>query len=170
MSQYEYWIIKVFQYSFSTLILGLQLMINFVFHQSKLCLNLQSQFWVHFFCWNIESILIFFQGIISKLELQVWWQAALQLTTRHHFVLGLPGYLTGYFSQHKSQPEPGIPDVRPTPIVENQTEKTPAAVVPDAEVELDWKDIIQLLKQKLTSQAFDKTLRYILQFHSWSKS
>lgn len=73
--------------------------------------------------------------------------------------------MTGYFSHHESQSEPGIPDVQPEPIVKNQTEKTLAAVIPEAEVELDWKDIIQLLKQKLTIQAFDKTLRYLLQFH-----
>lgn len=29
------------------------------------------------------------------------------------------------------------------------------------ETELNWKDLTQLLKQKLTSEAFDKTLRYV---------
>lgn len=56
-------------FSFSALILRLQLMINFVFHQSKLRLYRQSVL-SPFFSLNIDNVLIF-QDIVSKLELQV---------------------------------------------------------------------------------------------------
>ncbi|XP_070842116.1 transferrin receptor 1b [Chaetodon trifascialis] len=66
------------------------------------------------------------------------------------------GYMIGYVSHRKPQAE--RPNCAPELQTENQLESTPA-VAPAAELQLDWKDITQLLKQKLTSQAFDKTLR-----------
>ncbi|XP_076617818.1 transferrin receptor 1b [Chaetodon auriga] len=66
------------------------------------------------------------------------------------------GYLIGYVSHSKPQAEQ--PSCATELETENQPERTPV-VASAPEVQLDWKDITQLLKQKLSSQAFDKTLR-----------
>lgn len=42
----------------------------------------------------------------------------------------------------------------------NQTQAPPAADIPVEEPTLNWKDIRRLLKEKLTSESFTKTLRY----------
>ncbi|XP_041817585.1 transferrin receptor 1b [Chelmon rostratus] len=67
------------------------------------------------------------------------------------------GYLIGYVSHRKPQAEQLNCGTELE--TEGELEGTPAVVAPAPEVQLDWKDITQLLKQKLTSQAFDKTLR-----------
>ncbi|XP_070784193.1 transferrin receptor 1b [Enoplosus armatus] len=67
------------------------------------------------------------------------------------------GYLVGFISHRKPRVEPVNCGTELE--VENQLGGTPVVVVPAPEVGLDWKDITQLLTQKLTSQAFEKTLR-----------
>ncbi|XP_075936537.1 transferrin receptor 1b [Anarhichas minor] len=74
------------------------------------------------------------------------------------------GYLLGYLSHRETQvqqvscgkeTETDAPlEVTPTAAA---APAAPAAPVPD--VQMDWEDVTQLLAQKLTSQAFDKTLR-----------
>lgn len=76
-----------------------------------------------------------------------------------HF--GPPGFLIGFVSRPKPQAELVNGEAGDKPVMKNGMEKTPAAVAPAPEVPLDWKDITQLLKQKLTSQAFEKTLKYV---------
>ncbi|XP_071340776.1 transferrin receptor 1b [Trachinotus anak] len=66
------------------------------------------------------------------------------------------GYLVGFVSHRKPRVEP---QANPTLEVENELKATPAAVAPAPEMQLDWDDITSLLTKKLTSQAFDKTLR-----------
>lgn len=75
-----------------------------------------------------------------------------------HF--GPPGFLIGFVSRPKPQAELVNGEAGDKPVMNNQTEKNPPAVTPAPEVSLKWKDITQLLKQKLTSQAFEKTLGY----------
>lgn len=68
-----------------------------------------------------------------------------------------PGYLVGYISHRKPRVEPGNCDTQLD--TENQVNGTPADFAPPPQFQLDWKDITQLLTQKLTSQNFEKTLR-----------
>lgn len=59
--------------------------------------------------------------------------------------------MIGFISHRKPRAQPPAnqePDVTMPPVI-----------VAAPEPELDWKDISDLLSQKLTSQAFDKTLR-----------
>ncbi|XP_044033027.1 transferrin receptor 1b isoform X2 [Siniperca chuatsi] len=72
-------------------------------------------------------------------------------------LLFLTGYLVGYISHRKPKVEQEncVTELG----VENRLKTMPTVVAPAPQVELDWKDITQLLTQKLTSQAFDKTLR-----------
>lgn len=42
----------------------------------------------------------------------------------------------------------------------SQTQAPPAADIPVEEPKLNWEDIRRLLKEKLTSESFTKTLRY----------
>ncbi|XP_039982271.1 transferrin receptor 1b [Xiphias gladius] len=64
------------------------------------------------------------------------------------------GYLVGYISHRKPRVEPGNAEPgNAEPVT------PPADFAPAPEFHLDWKDITELLTQKLTSQAFDKTLR-----------
>lgn len=73
----------------------------------------------------------------------------------------LPGYLVGFISHRKHQDEPVncSTDLEKDEKVESNPTVSPA-VAPAAQDQMDWKDVTQLLEQKLTSQAFDKTLRY----------
>ncbi|XP_070709410.1 transferrin receptor 1b [Pempheris klunzingeri] len=72
------------------------------------------------------------------------------------------GYVIGYISYSKPRAKSNIEQE-----MENQPQGTPAAVVPDVvvpdvvvpEVQMYWRDVTKLLAQKLTSRAFDKTLR-----------
>ncbi|XP_029313940.1 LOW QUALITY PROTEIN: transferrin receptor 1b [Cottoperca gobio] len=61
------------------------------------------------------------------------------------------GYVLGYLSHRETQLE----QVSCGP----ELEETPAAVAPAPGALMDWKDVTQLLTQKLTSQDFDKSLR-----------
>lgn len=81
-------------------------------------------------------------------------------------VVGPPGYMIAYVSQNKHQGEPVSCEPQAKVVTGSQTQVTSAPVTAPAapeETELQWKDITQLLKQKLTSQSFKKTLRYFLQ-------
>nr|XP_046227572.1 transferrin receptor 1b [Scatophagus argus] len=69
------------------------------------------------------------------------------------------GYLIGYISHNKPQAELVHCEAGGEQDTENKLEPTTGAVAEAPQVQLNWKDITQLLKQKLTSQAFDKTLR-----------
>ncbi|KAM9337153.1 transferrin receptor 1b [Symphorus nematophorus] len=69
------------------------------------------------------------------------------------------GYLIGYVSHRKPQTEPVNCDAGTEQDTENLPQGNPAVVAPAEEVQMDWKDVAQLLQQKLTTQAFDKTLR-----------
>ncbi len=72
-----------------------------------------------------------------------------------------PGYMIGYISHRKPQVQPVNCGTELTTEIPLKT--TPAFVVASApEPQLEWKDITQLLDQKLTSQAFDRTLRYVV--------
>ncbi|KAK2886678.1 hypothetical protein Q8A73_020624 [Channa argus] len=62
------------------------------------------------------------------------------------------GYLVGYISHRETQVEPMETDT------EIEEENGPE-ILPNAEFQLDWKSIGQLLTDKLNTQAFDKTLR-----------
>lgn len=86
----------------------------------------------------------------------------------HVCILGPPGYLIGYVSHHKPDVELLNCEDGAKLETKNQTESTPTDVapVPEAEVQLYWKDITQLLKQKLTSEAFSKTLQYVPHVHT----
>lgn len=71
--------------------------------------------------------------------------------------------MIAYISQDKHQGEPVSCEAETKVVTGTQTQVTSApvtaaAAVPE-ETELHWKDITQLLKQKLTSQSFKKTLR-----------
>lgn len=68
------------------------------------------------------------------------------------------GYVLGYLSQPETQVEQVNCGTEPGR-EENPQEVMPVVVAPAPDVQLDWEDITQLLEQKLTSQAFDKTLR-----------
>uniref|UniRef100_A0A3Q1JRJ8 Transferrin receptor 1b n=1 Tax=Anabas testudineus TaxID=64144 RepID=A0A3Q1JRJ8_ANATE len=68
-----------------------------------------------------------------------------------------PGYLVGYISHRKPWVEPESCDTHLE--TENALKSTTADVEPPPELQLNWKDITQLLTQKLTSQTFEKTLR-----------
>lgn len=79
------------------------------------------------------------------------------------YIVGLPGYIVAYISQGKSPAEPVSCEPKPKMTTVSQTQATAAplpAALPAEETELQWQDITQLLKQKLTSQSFKKTLRY----------
>lgn len=78
--------------------------------------------------------------------------------------------MIAYISQDKHQGEPVSCEAQAKVVTGIQTQATSAPVTAAAaaaavpvETELQWKDIIQLLKQKLTSQSFKKTLRYFQQ-------
>ncbi|XP_018534822.1 transferrin receptor 1b [Lates calcarifer] len=88
--------------------------------------------------------------------------APLHQNRRHLFYVVLvtllifvTGYLVGYVSHRKPQVEP----VNPVSENENRLQATPTDYAPSPEIQLDWKDVTQLLSQKLTSKAFEKTLR-----------
>ncbi|TKS87474.1 Transferrin receptor protein 1 [Collichthys lucidus] len=70
------------------------------------------------------------------------------------------GYLVGFISHRKHQDEPVncSKDLEKDEKVESSPTASPA-VAPAAPDQMDWKDVAQLLEQKLTSQAFEKTLR-----------
>ncbi|XP_023128622.2 transferrin receptor 1b [Amphiprion ocellaris] len=78
------------------------------------------------------------------------------------------GFLIGYASHRQSQVEPvncGTTIAMTTPMKATPSPAPPAPQAPPAppapqaqDVQLDWKDITQLLTKKLTSQAFEKTL------------
>lgn len=82
-------------------------------------------------------------------------------------VIGPPGYMIAYVSQNKHQGEPVGCEPQAKVVTGSQTQVTSAPVTAAAaapeETELQWKDITQLLKQKLSSQSFTKTLRYFQQ-------
>ncbi|XP_062235873.1 transferrin receptor 1b [Platichthys flesus] len=72
------------------------------------------------------------------------------------------GYLVGYISYRKVEPlntEPGTTG-SPVPATPPQfVPVIPPRFVPAPDLPLQWKDIARLLTQKLSSQAFDKSLR-----------
>lgn len=77
--------------------------------------------------------------------------------------------MIAYVSQNKHQGEPVGCEALAKVVTGSQTQVTSAAVTAapvtaaaaaPEETELQWKDITQLLKQKLTTQSFKKTLRY----------
>lgn len=84
----------------------------------------------------------------------------------HHLVLNVcvvyvfgVGYMVGYLCHRKPREvakcEPNIV------YTENKDAADSAAFIShESEMQLNWGDITKLLKQKLTSQAFTKTLRY----------
>ncbi|KAI3354879.1 hypothetical protein L3Q82_004677 [Scortum barcoo] len=71
------------------------------------------------------------------------------------------GYLVGFISHRK--PQAPKDNCLMLPKMEDQQEETPAvaapAPAPAPAAQLDWKDITELLSQKLTSQACERTLR-----------
>lgn len=77
-------------------------------------------------------------------------------------IVSPPGYLIGYVSHRK--PQTTTPTLNCDAGVELEAEKqqegSQAVVAPVSDPQLDWKDITKLLKQKLTSQAFEKVLKY----------
>ncbi|XP_034998627.1 transferrin receptor 1b [Hippoglossus stenolepis] len=80
---------------------------------------------------------------------------------RHIYFLALAtllifvtGYLIGYISHRKAEPLNTEPETAGGPVP-----PTPPPFVPAPDLPLQWTDINRLLTQKLTSQAFDKTLR-----------
>ncbi|XP_074478571.1 transferrin receptor 1b [Sebastes fasciatus] len=68
------------------------------------------------------------------------------------------GYVLGYLSHRETQLEQ-VSCGTEQGVVNTQVVTPPAIVAPAVDVQLDWKDITQLLTQKLTSEAFGKTLR-----------
>lgn len=77
--------------------------------------------------------------------------------------LAPPGCLIGYVSKGKPQTvlvSCESESVTMTGSPGSQPEASPAVVIPAEEAELKWTDITQLLKEKLTSGSFTKTLRY----------
>ncbi|XP_044194832.1 transferrin receptor 1b [Thunnus albacares] len=71
------------------------------------------------------------------------------------------GYFIGYISHRKPRVEPaecrtGLEGEESTPVY---PEQAPVDAAPAPEAQLDWKDITQLLTQKLTTETFDRTLR-----------
>lgn len=115
----------------------------------------------HLWCFVLGLLLFFIGRMIMRMKNVGCVQQARQTFLSR--VVGPPGCVLGYVSQAKPQAalvscEPGVspttgsPTTSPTAI--------PAADVPAEETELDWKDITQLLKEKLISEAFTKTLRY----------
>ncbi|XP_056220723.1 transferrin receptor 1b [Seriola aureovittata] len=62
------------------------------------------------------------------------------------------GYMVGFISHRKPRVEPPVNQ-------EPEIETPPPASAPAPDPQLDWQDLTQLLTQKLTSEAFDKTLR-----------
>eukprot|EP00066_Takifugu_rubripes_P004679 XP_003968191.1 PREDICTED: transferrin receptor protein 1-like [Takifugu rubripes] len=76
------------------------------------------------------------------------------------------GYMIAYASQNKHQGEPVRCEPQAKVVTGSQTQVTSAPVTAPVtaaaaapeETELQWKDITQLLKQKLTSQSFKTTL------------
>lgn len=97
------------------------------------------------------------------------FRPALPYQNRRHLcylVLGtllifVTGYLIGYVSHRK--PQTTTPTLNCDAGVELEAEKqqdgSQAVVAPVSDPQLDWKDITKLLKQKLTSQAFEKVLK-----------
>lgn len=71
-------------------------------------------------------------------------------------VLCLPGYLVGYISHSKPKVE-----------LLNCSPVTQAPVAQPAEVEMDFKNISQLLARKMTREAFQKTLGYTEYAHTF---
>ncbi|KAF7660206.1 hypothetical protein LDENG_00286070 [Lucifuga dentata] len=80
------------------------------------------------------------------------WRCMLYLGLGSLLIL-IIGYLAGYMSHHKLQMEPE----NNYPV--NSENRMPTMAPPPPELQLDWKDITQLLAQKLTPEAFDKTLK-----------
>nr|XP_019958784.1 PREDICTED: transferrin receptor protein 1-like [Paralichthys olivaceus] len=77
----------------------------------------------------------------------------------YFLALGIPlifviGYLLGYISHRKVEPVNMEPVNTGSPVPTTQHHFVPAPDLP-----LQWTDITQLLTQKFTSQAFDKSLR-----------
>uniref|UniRef100_UPI0037E89A65 transferrin receptor 1b n=1 Tax=Semicossyphus pulcher TaxID=241346 RepID=UPI0037E89A65 len=75
----------------------------------------------------------------------------------------IAGYLVGFISHRKPQAATGNCETRLA--TENQTGKTPTIVAPApayvpaiSDAQMDWAVVTRLLTQKLTGQAFDKTL------------
>ncbi|XP_059183204.1 transferrin receptor 1b [Centropristis striata] len=68
------------------------------------------------------------------------------------------GYLIGYFSRSEAQADK-VNCGTVAPFIKTPLEETPAVAPATPPAELDWKEVTQLLSQKLTSQGFDKTLR-----------
>lgn len=93
-------------------------------------------------------------------------------------MLCLPGYLVGYISH--SKPKVELLNCSPE---KNQTAEKPSVVAPvtqtsvapvtqapvaePAEVEMDFKNISQLLARKMTREAFQKTLGYTEYAHTF---
>jgi len=72
------------------------------------------------------------------------------------------GYVLGYISHREKAVEAancGHSAVTPD-------DYSPEEDSPEADAQMDWDDVTQLLKQKLTSQAFDKTLRCAVHTHT----
>ncbi|KAK5849960.1 hypothetical protein PBY51_014252 [Eleginops maclovinus] len=66
------------------------------------------------------------------------------------------GCLLGYLSHRDTQLQPV--NCAAEPVIENAKEETAAVVASVPDPQLNWKQVTQLLTQKLTSQAFDKSL------------
>lgn len=66
------------------------------------------------------------------------------------------GYVLGYLSHSETQVEQVTCGTEQ--VTEKSPETMPAFVAPAPDAQMDWTDVTQLLKQKLTSQAFKKTL------------
>ncbi|KAM9839395.1 transferrin receptor 1b [Aulostomus maculatus] len=73
------------------------------------------------------------------------------------------GYLLGFVSPHKSQVDLvscATESVKGMEAVEALTTSTAAAAVQVPEAQMTWMDISKLLREKLTTEDFDETLRY----------
>uniref|UniRef100_A0A1A8L149 Transferrin receptor (p90, CD71) n=1 Tax=Nothobranchius pienaari TaxID=704102 RepID=A0A1A8L149_9TELE len=67
-------------------------------------------------------------------------------------------FMIGFLVGHVSHRSPKVkPDLMPSMKSETNESPTPPAALPD--VSLNWEDVTQLLAGKLTSQAFEKTLK-----------
>lgn len=75
-------------------------------------------------------------------------------------IVSSPGYLIGYVSHRKPQTTTLNCDAGVELEAQNQQDATQAVVAPVSDPQLNWKDVTKLLKQKLTSQGFEKILRY----------
>lgn len=116
----------------------------------------------------VGMLLIFATGrIIIVMRNVVYMDTEAPSCLLHHN-LGPPGCMVGYFSQHKPQAElvgcelgakMTTAAAMTAAAMATTTKKTPEVNPAAVPSELGWMDIIQLLKQKLTTQSFTQTLR-----------